>query len=89
MLFLIIEWAMIDFYKLVTFEKPQSIFDKMTNFFMKLFLGSGYYWYRKFIIHNWFIRKLYMLIALILQGVLSFIIYYIISLPLDLITSLF
>jgi hypothetical protein len=89
LLFLIIEWAMVDFYRLGTFENPESILDKITNFFMRLFLGSGYFFYNKFSKHNWFIRKLYMLLALILQGILSIIIYYIISLPLDFNASFF
>jgi hypothetical protein len=84
-LFLIIEWAIVDYYKLGTFENPDTIFDNFTNFFMKLFFGSGYYLYRKFQKHNWFIRKLLMLIAWVLHGILCIIIFYLVTLPLDLI----
>ncbi|WP_019244414.1 MULTISPECIES: hypothetical protein [Bacillus] len=84
-LFLFFEWAMVDYYKLGTFENPETIFDKITNFFMKLFLGSGYVIYSKFSKHNWFVRKFYMLVALVVQGIVSIIIYFIITLPLDLI----
>jgi hypothetical protein len=38
--FLTVEWAMVDYYKLGTFENPESILDKITNFFMKLFLAQ-------------------------------------------------
>ncbi|MBD1380441.1 hypothetical protein [Metabacillus arenae] len=86
-LFLFLEWAMVDFYRLGTFENPESKIDKIINFLMKLFLGSGFFFYSKFSKHKWIIRKLYMLIALILQGILSIIVYYIITLPLDLIFS--
>ncbi|MBD1380442.1 hypothetical protein [Metabacillus arenae] len=85
LLFLIIEWAIVDYYRLGFIEKPKSLLDKIGNFFMKLFMGSGYFLYMKFSKQKWILRKLYMLIALILQGILSIIVYYIITLPLDLI----
>ncbi|MBD1380443.1 hypothetical protein [Metabacillus arenae] len=86
-LFLFLEWAMVDFYRLGFIEVPKSFLDKIGNFFMKLFMGSGYFLYSKFSNKKWILRKLYMFIALIFHGILSMIIYYIITLPLDLIFS--
>ncbi|WP_019244412.1 MULTISPECIES: hypothetical protein [Bacillus] len=83
-LFLTVEWAMVDFYKLGTFDKPESVIDKITNFFMKLFLGSGYFFYNKFRKHTWILRKLYMLFAWVVQGILFIIIFNLITIPLDL-----
>lgn len=85
MLFLIAEWAMVDFYKLGTFDNPKSVFDKVPDFIMRLILGTGFYFNNRFSKYNWFTRKLYMLIALILIGVVSIIIYNLITVPLDLI----
>lgn len=82
-LFLIIEWAMVDYYRWGTFEKPTSIFDKVTNFGMAIFMGSGYFLYRRFAKYNWFTRKLFMLSSFVLHGILCIIIFYIITIPLE------
>jgi hypothetical protein len=84
-LFLVIEWAIIVYYKFGTFENPESIFGKFTNFFMNFFTGSDYFLYSKFSKLKWIIKEFYMLITLILHGVLSIILYYLITIPLDLI----
>ncbi|WP_243291004.1 hypothetical protein [Bacillus sp. FJAT-47783] len=89
LLFFLLEWAIVDYYEWGTFERPKSIIDKIQNVCMMLVFGSGYFWYRKFRQRVWIIRKLYMLIALILHGILSIIIFYIVTLPLDFIVSLF
>ncbi|MDQ0230664.1 hypothetical protein [Metabacillus malikii] len=87
LLFFAIEWAMVDFYKLGTFENATSILDKLTNFFMMVFLGSGYFLYKKFSGQKWLVRKLSMFIALCLQGIISIIIYYLLTVPLNLIVD--
>ncbi|MBD1380438.1 hypothetical protein [Metabacillus arenae] len=87
-LLMVIEWYMVDYYEFGTFENPESIFDKIHNFFMQLFHGSGYFFYKRYRKKIWILRKLYMLIALILQGVASIIVFYILTLPLDLIKLL-
>ncbi|MDQ0230662.1 hypothetical protein [Metabacillus malikii] len=89
LLFFIIQWAMVDFYKLGTFDNPKSIFDKLTNFFMITFLGSGYFLYKRFSKQKWVVRKLSMFVALCLQGIISIIMYHLITIPLNLVVDKF
>lgn len=81
--FLISEWIMVDFYRLGTFENPESIFDRIPDLCMKFILGMGYYFYNKYRRYNWFIRKLLMLITLIVYSFLAIILYYLITIPMD------
>ncbi|MBD1380440.1 hypothetical protein [Metabacillus arenae] len=87
LMFLAFEWIFVDYLGIDIFENPETPFDKVGIFFMKLFFGSGIFLYLKLKKRKWIQRKLYMLIALILQGILSIIVYYIITLPLDFIFS--
>jgi len=89
LLFFVIEWAIVDFYRIGTFDNPESIFDKITNFFMILFLGSGYYLYKKFSKQKWVVRKINMFVALCLHGIISMIIFYLITIPLNLLVEKF
>ncbi|MDQ0230663.1 hypothetical protein J2S19_001919 [Metabacillus malikii] len=89
LLFLFIEWAMVDFFELGTFKKANTFFQKVTNFFMYGLIGSGYLLYIKFKNNSWIIRKIYMLIALVLHGILAIIIYFVITFPLELILGSF
>ena len=43
---------------------------------MTLVNGSGFHIYLKLRKHNWFVRKFLFLMALVLQGIASVIIYY-------------
>ncbi|PAD70358.1 hypothetical protein CHH83_03280 [Bacillus sp. 7586-K] len=89
LLFLVIEWAMVDFFELGTYKKANSTFQKITNFFMYGFIGSGYILYKKFEKNKWLVRKIYMLIALVLHGILAIIIYFVITFPLEFIVGFF
>ncbi|WP_019244413.1 MULTISPECIES: hypothetical protein [Bacillus] len=89
LIFLIVEWAMVDYYKFGTFEDPESIVDNVQNFAMNLILGTGFYFYSKFSKRNWFVRKLYMFITLIVLGILFIIIFNVITIPLDFLFGLF
>jgi hypothetical protein len=86
-LFFIGEWFMVDYYEYGTFENPKNTFDKVINFGMAFLMGSGYYWYRRFSKQKWIIRKMNMFIFLVLQGIISIITFYIVTVPLDLIFS--
>lgn len=75
-LIFLLESTMISFYALAIYEKPSNLYQKSVNFFMTIVNGSGYHIYLKLRKHNWFVRKFFFLIALIIQGVASVIIYY-------------
>ncbi|WP_433959651.1 hypothetical protein [Cytobacillus horneckiae] len=85
LVFLVAEWAMVDFYKMGTFENPKSIFEKIPDFIMKFTFGMGFYLYSKFSKYNWLVRKLFLLIALIFYGIIAIIIFNLITMLLDLI----
>ncbi|MGE7781065.1 hypothetical protein ACQKL0_14175 [Peribacillus sp. NPDC097264] len=72
----LLEGTMTSFYALVIYEKPSSSYQKFVNLFMFLLVGSGYYIYLRLRKYNWFVRKFLFLIALVLQGIASVIIYY-------------
>ncbi|RIW32523.1 hypothetical protein D3H55_13125 [Bacillus salacetis] len=81
----ILEKTMLGFYKTSIYDPPTTVFQKITNTFQKGLLGSGYYIYTKIEKYNWFVRKILFLIALAIQGILSIILYYIITGLLELI----
>ncbi|MGM0842279.1 MAG: hypothetical protein ACQEWE_16200 [Bacillota bacterium] len=81
----ILEKTMLGYYKVAIFDPPTTLFQKITNAFQKGMFGSGYYVYTKIGKYNWFVRKILYLIALLVQGVLSIIIYYILAWLIDLI----
>ncbi|MFJ7637757.1 hypothetical protein ACIQZM_15085 [Peribacillus sp. NPDC097206] len=74
----LLEETMTSFYALAIYDKPSSPYQKFVNWFMFLLVGSGYYIYLKLRKYNWFVRKLLFLLALILQGITSVVIYKII-----------
>ncbi|WP_257350763.1 hypothetical protein [Pseudalkalibacillus decolorationis] len=75
LLFFAAEWVIVDYYKWGVYENPETKFQKVMNFIMNMFLGSGYYFYNRFQKYNWITRKFFMLIALLLQGILSITVY--------------
>ena len=83
LLFLVLEWAMVDYYRWGTFENPTNVFQKSVNFGMALFMGSGYFLYSKFEKYNWIKRKLFMLLSLLIHGISSMIVYYAITATLE------
>ena len=72
------ESAMINYYAMGTYEKPSTPYQKFVNFFMFTLMGTGFHIYLNLRKYNWFVRKLLFLIALLLQGIASVIIYKII-----------
>lgn len=81
----ILEKTMLGYYEVAIYDPPTTVFQKITNTFQKGMFGSGYYIYTKIGKYNWFVRKVLYLIALLVQGVLSIIIYYILAWLIDLI----
>lgn len=75
---LLLERTMVNFYLSTLVQNPSNIIHKAMNFSMKITIGSGYYWYSKFAKYNWFLRKIYLLSALIIQIILSIIVYQVI-----------
>lgn len=73
------ESAMIRYYYILgTYEKPSNLYQKTVNFCMYAMMGAGFYIYLRLRKYNWFVRKFFFLIALIIQGIASIIIYKII-----------
>lgn len=83
LLFLILEWAMVDYYRWGTFKGPTSIFQKILNIIMAIAMGSGYFLYSKFEKYNWITRKFFMLLSLLVHGISSMIVYYMITATLE------
>ncbi|MCM3181068.1 hypothetical protein AB1L05_23725 [Cytobacillus horneckiae] len=74
-LILILGNVMSNFYSAAIFQEPSNVFQKSSNVFMALTIGSGYMINLKLMKYSWFIRKVLFLLALIIQGILSIIIY--------------
>lgn len=75
----LLERAMISYYYIFgTYEKPSNLCEKTVNFCMYAMMGAGFYIYLRLRKYNWFVRKFFFLIALIIQGIASIIIYKII-----------
>lgn len=77
-LIFLLESTMTDFYALGIYQPPRNFFQKTTNLFMLITIGFGYHIYLILRNYNWFVRKFLFLIALVLQGIASLIIYYIV-----------
>lgn len=75
---ILLERTMVNFYLSTLVENPSHIIHKAMNLSMILTIGSGYYWYSKFAKHNWFLRKILLLFALVIQIIASTIVYQII-----------
>ena len=71
----LLENTMTNFYALGIYEPPNNLFQKITNLFMLITIGSGYHIYLKLRNYNWLVRKLLFLIALFLQAIASVLIY--------------
>lgn len=69
---------MVNYYAITIEEKPSHFIHRAINLFMKSTIGSGYYIYQKFVNYTWFLQKTFFTIALLLQGVLSIMIYQVI-----------
>ncbi|MEI2664022.1 hypothetical protein [Rossellomorea sp. LJF3] len=82
---LLLERTMLDFYDLSIYRPATTVFQKIQNTFQKGLLGSGYYIYTKIGKYNWFVRKILFLLALSVQGILSIIVYTLLSLIKELI----
>ena len=74
----LLESTMTRFYALGIYEPPNNLFQKITNLFMLITIGSGYHIYLRLRDYNWLVRKLLFLVALFLQAIPSVIIYYVI-----------
>ena len=74
----LLESTMTRFYALGIYEPPNNLFQKITNLFMLITIGSGYHIYLRLRDYNWLVRKLLFLVALFLQAIASVIIYYVI-----------
>ncbi|AJO16577.1 hypothetical protein SC10_B2orf00619 [Bacillus paralicheniformis] len=55
------------------------MFKKTVNFYTRLFFGASYFVYKRLYKYNWFLRKLYYALYLLGSGILSIIIFYILS----------
>ncbi|MGN7268228.1 hypothetical protein [Bacillus licheniformis] len=84
--FLIIASHMIIEYEKMIFLKPEKRSHKITNTFVFLLVGTGYFVYKR-LRYNWFLRKLYFALYLVGRGILSIIIFYIFSFLVHLIFS--
>ena len=74
----LLENTMSNFYALGIYEPPNNLFQKITNLFMLITIGSGYHIYLRLRNYSWLVRKLLFLFALLLQAIASVIIYKII-----------
>ncbi|WP_079478808.1 hypothetical protein [Halobacillus salinus] len=71
-------FTIIDYFKWGIYEEPENIFDKTQNFIMKVFHGFSLYTYdqaeEKF--NNWFAKKLFHIVGLVVISAVSLIVYY-------------
>ncbi|MFJ7744588.1 hypothetical protein [Peribacillus sp. NPDC097295] len=74
-LIVLFEETMTNFYALGIYEPPNNLFQKITNLFMLVTIGSGYHIYLKLRKYSWLIRKFLFLIALFIQAIAFVIIY--------------
>ncbi|NPC91491.1 hypothetical protein HOO54_04325 [Bacillus sp. WMMC1349] len=71
--------VMMEYYEWGTFKNPTNRFQKSVNFGTALFFGLGYFVYKRLYKYNWFLRKLYFLLFLVVSGILSVFIILIVS----------
>ena len=74
-LIVLFEETMTNFYALGIYEPPNNLFQKITNLFMLITIGSGYHIYLRLRNYSWLVRKLLFLVALFLQAIASVLIY--------------
>ncbi|WP_257350764.1 hypothetical protein [Pseudalkalibacillus decolorationis] len=68
-----------EYYTWGIYEKPCTKPQKIQNIIMFSMVGSGCYIYKRLLKYNWFVRKFLYLILVLLQGILSIIIFTIID----------
>lgn len=76
---LVLERNMINAYQPSIINKPTNTFQKAWNIISIVSTGAGYYLYKRVAKFNWLLRKILFLIELIIQGLLSIMIYQVIK----------
>ncbi|KMJ55525.1 hypothetical protein AB685_26805 [Bacillus sp. LL01] len=71
--------VMMEYYEWGIFRPATNWFQKSTNFFMKGCFGVGPYFYAKLMRYPWIITKLLFAIILLLMGLTSIVLYYILT----------
>jgi hypothetical protein len=74
-LILLLGNTMVDFYRVSIYENPENPIQKMSNFFQKTTIGLGYFIYTKLSKFNWILKKGLLLGCLVIQAILSIILY--------------
>lgn len=77
-LILLLGNTMVDFYRVSIYENPENPIQKMSNFFQKTTIGLGYFIYSKLSKFHWILEKGLLLGCLVIQAILSIILYEII-----------
>ncbi len=70
--------TMVDFYRVSIYENPENPIMKMSNFFQKTTIGLCYFIYTKLSKFNWILKKGLLLGCLVIQAIVSIILYEII-----------
>ncbi|MBG9913423.1 hypothetical protein [Bacillus sonorensis] len=76
---LLLGYMIMDYYERGTFSEPSNLFQKFVNGWFALIFGASYFAYKRLYKYNWFLRKLYYALYLLGSGILSIIIFYILS----------
>lgn len=76
---LIIERQLMKEYEKMIFLKPENLYQKITNLFVFLLVGTGYFVCRRLLRYNWLLRKLYFALYLLGRGIISIVIFCILS----------
>ncbi|WNF22702.1 hypothetical protein [Mesobacillus jeotgali] len=74
--------VIIEYYEWGIFENPSTPYEKTINSLLTITVGVGPFIYKKLYRVNWFFRKIFMLLFLILFGIAGVIIFNIISIAL-------
>ncbi|WP_079478809.1 hypothetical protein [Halobacillus salinus] len=78
LLILLLGRVMKEYFEWGIFDPPLNLFQKTTNVFLMGTIGSGYYLDEVLRKYSWFKRKLYMFSALVIQTIVSVILYQVI-----------
>ncbi|MCY8225723.1 hypothetical protein P9D36_18475 [Bacillus haynesii] len=76
---LLLGYITMNYYEQGTFRPPSNIFKKTVNFGFALIFGASYFTYKRLYRYNLFLRKLYFALYLLGSGILSIIIFYLLS----------
>ncbi|MGF3104512.1 hypothetical protein [Rossellomorea sp. DUT-2] len=82
-LILLLGNTMVDFYSVSIYENPENLIQKMSNFFQKTTIGLGYFIYTKLSKFHWILKKGLLLGCLVIQAIVSILLYEIILRLLD------